>query len=65
VKKDTKDMYAVLLVDGTEYRGEYVGAGGGFLYLYNGDAIAKIDQQKIAIVGVKQVPSDPPGDADE
>jgi hypothetical protein len=65
VKKDTKDMYAVLLNDGTEYRGEYVGVGGGFIYLFHRDAIVKIDQQQIAIVGIKQVPADPPPAGDD
>lgn len=52
----TRDLYVVLLLDGTEHRGEYVGAMDGFMYLSSGDDVVRIEQKKINAIGVKQVP---------
>jgi hypothetical protein len=53
-----KILYVVMLTDGTEHRGEYVGAADGYMYLATGDEIVRIEQKQIAVVGMKQVPAD-------
>lgn len=52
----TRDLYVVVLIDGTEVRGEYVGAAEGWMYLSDGDEVTRIEQKKINVIGVKQVP---------
>ena len=52
----TRDLYVVMLTDGTEVRGEYIGAAEGYMYLSNGDEVTRIEQKKINVIGVRQVP---------
>ena len=53
-----RDLYAVVLIDGTKYVGEYIGAAEGWMYLSTGDEVVRIEQKKITVIGVKQVPGE-------
>lgn len=54
----TRTLYIVMTTDGTAHRGEYIGAQDGFMYLSDGDEVARIDQKHITGVAMKQVPGE-------
>jgi hypothetical protein len=49
-------LYTVVLEDGTEHAGEYVGAQDGLMFLATAEEVIRIDQRKVAGVIVVDQP---------